>query len=313
MSQIQQLRAVLDIGTNSVRLSVVKHGTLGFVPLRREVRITRLGQGVDSLGELHSLSMQRTLEALMELYQFIPSGTPTLILATSAVRDATNKHQFARLVEEKLGLPLRILSGLQEAEFSFGGAVFSLRELHLPGPFTVIDVGGGSTEIYTGLEDGTLLGGGSVQLGAVRMLERFITQHPLLESERLAMEAEIKALLLPLVKKNLDYQPQTLVAVGGTATNLAVLAQNLSVFTEEKVQGFSLSLESLVHLYQKLGSLTLEERKQIPTLQPGREDIIVCGTNILIQAVELLGVNQVITSVGDLIYGSLIFAIDEGE
>ncbi|HPT84355.1 MAG TPA: hypothetical protein PLM25_10720 [Limnochordia bacterium] len=306
------MRAALDVGTNSVRLLVAESTAQGLRPVRRAMRIVRLGEGVDAAGRLNAQAVERTLQALEELKNLIPPGVPVAAFATSAVRDAKNGQEFARLVEERLGFPLEILSGEREAELSFAGAVWSLRELKLPEPITVVDVGGGSTEIYTGLGTGELLGGGSSQVGAVRMLERFITAHPLLSSEQLAMEAEIRRLLAPLAERSRALGPRSLVAVGGTATSLAAILQKLAEYSDEKVTGYAFSLEDLGRIYGQLGRLSLEERRQIPALQAGREDVIVCGAAILVQAAELLGFRKLYTSAWDLLYARLALSVDGG-
>jgi exopolyphosphatase/guanosine-5'-triphosphate,3'-diphosphate pyrophosphatase len=228
----------------------------------------------------------------------IPAGTPTSILATSAVRDAQNKEEFTRLIKERLGLSLEILSGLEEAELSFRGALLSLQSYELADPITVVDIGGGSTEIYTGRVGGELLGGGSLQMGAVRLLERC-------GASRLPSSGEIAEILLPLVEENLAFQPKTLVAVGGTASSLAAIIQELAIYSDAKVMGFSFSLGELEDCYAKLGRLSLEERRQIPSLQAGREDVIVYGAAILIQVARLLRFSRILVSTGDLLAAQL--------
>ena len=304
------MRAALDLGTNSLRLLVAKVTSQGLEPLRKEVRVVRLGQGVDAAGKLSPAAMERTLSALEELAALIPPGVPVAAFATSAVRDAKNGQEFASLVEERLGIPLEILSGAREAELSFAGAVWSLRHLRLPEPIAVVDVGGGSTEIYPGLEGGELLGGGSSQVGAVRMLERFITAHPLRSQEQEAMEEEIRRILAPLAEQNRAHEPKALIAVGGTATSLAAIMQNLEQYSDEKVTGFAFSLAQLGETYKQLGGLTLQERGRIPSLQAGREDVIVSGAAILAAAAELLGVGKLHVSAWDLLYARLALPVD---
>ena len=284
--------AAIDVGTNSVRLLVAKVSQDKVEPLAREVQVTRLGQGVDERRRLDSVAIDRTLSILTKFTALIPQGAPASIMATSAVRDAENGKEFAQLVKDRTGLTLQILSGLEEAELSFRGAAFSLQDAHLSDPITVVDIGGGSTEIYTGTSYGELLGGGSAQIGAVRLLERG--------------RSDVVPILRPVVQKNLELCPQTLVAVGGTATSLAAIIQDLQTYNDEKVTGFSCSLDKLRKCSEKLGRLSLEERRQIPSLQAGREDVIVYGAAILVQVVELMGFSKFYTTSGDLLYGSLM-------
>ena len=130
------MRAVLDLGTNSVRLLVAERTPGGPKPLVRESRVTRLGAGVDQSQMLDEAAMARALEALADLTRQIPPGVPKLAVATSALRDARNGPVFARLIQETLGLPVRILSGTEEGELSFAGAVYSLQSWDLQGPIT---------------------------------------------------------------------------------------------------------------------------------------------------------------------------------
>lgn len=300
------VRSVLDVGTNSVRLLVAEVSGNKVIPLIRETRVTRLGKGVDALGCLGAQAIKETLNALQELSSLIPSGVSPQILATSAVRDARNRREFSTMVRKRTGWDLQILSGTKEAQLSFQGAVLSLQGFGLAEPISVVDVGGGSTEIYTGLSNGAVLGGGSVQVGAVRMLERFISSHPLLYQEQLQMEEELQNLLLPLVCTNLQYGPQTLVAVGGSATSLAAIMQQLPGFDYEKVTGFSCSRQQLRDIYIQLSQQSLAELRRIPALQVGREDVIVCGASILVKILELMNFTELTVSVGDLLYGWLV-------
>lgn len=306
------MRAVIDIGSNSVRLLVVEVAEYQFRDRIRDLRITRLGEGVDSLGKLSPEGIKRTMSALRELIDLIPDGIPIDVLATSAVRDASNREAFIDLVREEFCLNVHLLLGVSEAELSFRGAIRSVKNLSLPGPYTVVDIGGGSTEIYTGLTDGSLLGGGSLQLGAVRMFERHITSHPVLVSEKNSLECEIENILRPLVQESLSFCPRTIIAVGGTATSLAAIAQELPSFEVKKLMSFSLSSMKLREIYDCLGKLNLEERSRVLGLQKGREDIIVAGAAILVKVVEMMKFPRIITSVGDLLYGWLDFAVDEG-
>lgn len=298
------MRAIVDLGTNSVRLLVAEQANGTIKPILRETRVTRLGYGVGKIPVLSREGMERTLQALEEYQRLVPAGTAVVALATSAVRDATNREQFQELVKRRTGWELRVLSGQEEAELSFKGALLALPILTAR-PLAVVDIGGGSTEIYTGDNGGKLLGGGSSQVGAVRMLEAFISQHPVLDAEWQAMEREIRRVLKPLIEQNLQFNPQSLVAVGGTASSLAALLQNLESFSYEKVSGFTIGYRELGDLTAKLTKLSLAERSLLPSLQKGREDVIICGASILLQTMDLLGFTEVIVSNGDLLYGSV--------
>lgn len=306
------MRAVIDIGSNSVRLLVAEIAEHQIIDRTRDLRITRLGEGVDCLGKLSPEGIKRTMLALQELINLIPPNISLDVLATSAVRDASNRAELLNLVREAFNLDVHVLSGINEAELSFQGAIRSVQGLKLPAPYTVVDIGGGSTEIYTGLPDGSILGGASLQVGAVRMLERHITTHPILASEKNTLECDIEKNLLPLIKESLSFEPQTLIAVGGTATSLAAIAQELANFKLEKIRGFSLSVTKLREIYNNLGKLNLAERSHVKGLQKGREDIIVAGAAILIKIAEMMSLSRLTTTTEDLLYGWLHFVVDEG-
>lgn len=307
------MRAAIDIGTNSVRLLVVENRRGVLVPLMKETKITRLGQNVDQAGRLNSEAMDRTIEVLVFFKeQRLPKGITPTVIATSAVRDGLNRDDFLENVRLRTGWNVRVLTGAEEALLSFRGALAALGPEKIKEPAAVLDIGGGSTELYTGLADGTLLGGGSVQVGAVRMTERFITRHPIDICELRALDRESQALLHPLVQQISAYQPSMLVAVGGTATSAAAVKQGLVTYDEKRITGYILSRDELGQLYHQLGTLSLAERQQLPGLQKGREDVIAAGVGILWNALVMLDFHEIVVSDGDLLQGSLLFAVDEG-
>ncbi len=306
------MRAVIDIGSNSCRLLLAETENGRVIPAVKEAVITRLGGGAARLGFLSAAGIERTLAALDTFKKQIPPHIPTGVLATSAVRTAANKEEFIKLVQKKTGWPVEVLSGSKEARLSFLGAAATLPAGLLLDPCCVIDVGGGSTEIYTGSAAGELLGGGSLEIGAVRLLEHFISGHPVSGRERKRLEKVIRGQLKPLVEKNRKLGPRTLAAVGGTALTAAALNRNMAVFDEEYLNGEKLLLTEIEETYAKLADMTLKERRGLKALQPGREDVIVSGICLLWQAVSLLGFSEILISVGDLLSGYLLSAVDGG-
>ena len=154
------MKAAIDIGTNSVRLLAVEHRRGVLVPLVKETKITRLGQSVDQAGRLNSEAMNRTIDVLVFFKEKrLPKGIIPTVIATSAVRDAANRDEFLENVHVRTGWNVRVLTGAEEALLSFRGALAALGPERIKEPAAVLDIGGGSTELYTGLADGTLLGG----------------------------------------------------------------------------------------------------------------------------------------------------------
>ncbi len=293
------MRAVVDIGTNSVRLLIAE----GTRPMVRDLVITRLGRGVDETGSLSEAGVTRTLNALRRFRQQTEAyGVIPAVVATSAVREAANQQQFVEAVRKAVGWDVRILSGQEEAEYSFRGALLAVAKLP-PGPAAVVDIGGGSTEILVGTGAGQLFAGGSVPVGAVRMTERYVTGYPAAESDLKAMEAAVQKILSPLAAEVSSVGPRTLIAVGGTATTLAAVDLELEEYDPEKVTGWVLTASKLRQIYAELAKLTLEELAQLKGLQPGREDIITAGTCILLTVCQLLGFDECIVSDGDLLWG----------
>jgi exopolyphosphatase/guanosine-5'-triphosphate,3'-diphosphate pyrophosphatase len=268
--------------------------------------ITRLGKGVDQNGILGHAGIAATISALRRFQQLTAahSITPTVV-ATSAVREAANGARFADLVRQEVGWEVRILSGDEEAAYSFRGAVQAMAGRLPEGPAAVVDIGGGSTEILVGTTGGSLLTGGSVPVGAVRMAERYLTSQPLAIGEREALEAAVKEKLQPLVAKARQANPRSLIAVGGTATTLAAIDLRMAEYDPELVTGYRLSENRLAELYAQLGKLSPEELGRLAGLQPGREDIITAGACILLTVCRLLEFGECAVSDGDLLFGVL--------
>lgn len=296
------MRAVIDIGTNSVRLLITSEG----ISVARDLIITRLGRGVDHEGRLSQKAMDATVQALLRLKEQTDQyGVTPVVVATSAVRDAANRREFIELVRERLGWEVEVLSGDEEARFSFHGATAALQGRALLEPAAVVDIGGGSTEIYVGTAAGTLLSGGSVQVGAVRMTERHITGHPIDPMELRALEDDVKRRLAPLVDNISKFSPQMLIGVGGTVTTLAVMSLQLLDYDPDTITGCELTRDDIEAFYEELGRLSIAERQQIPGLPPGRADILPAGTGILWIICQMLGIDRCIVSDGDLLQGIL--------
>ncbi|GAV24003.1 Ppx/GppA phosphatase family protein [Carboxydothermus pertinax] len=279
--------AVIDIGTNSVRILVgyFKNGQL--VEQYRDLKTTRLGEGINS-GYLKEEAMERTLRAVLEFIEKARCFTDEIvILATSAARDAKNQEVFVRKVKEACGTNLEILTGEEEAYYSYQGVRYALSFLKEP---SVLDLGGGSIEFIWQEEGKTRFQ--SLPVGAVRLMEasdKFLLLHTLRE----------------FVQKISSYLKEPLVAVGGTATSLAAIDLRLEQYDPQKVEGHVLSLSRLIELHNFLESLPLEERKMVPGLLPERADIIVYGNKILIEVLKTAKIPKLIVGEGDLLLGRL--------
>ena len=215
-----------------------------------------------------------------------------VFVATSAVREASNREDFLVLAEEKAGQPIEILSGQREGELSYLGAKAGLGLKANP---VLVDVGGGSTEIsYQSRRMRSV----SVPVGAVRAWEADWD------------ETEIKVLLKAELPANLGSKSSPLVLVGGTATSLVAIKKGLTIYDPAEVQGEELTLSEIIALYEQLDHLTVEERRLLPGLQPERADIIVKGSLIIKCLLELMGKEKAIVSDSDLLDG-LIWELRE--
>jgi exopolyphosphatase / guanosine-5'-triphosphate,3'-diphosphate pyrophosphatase len=298
--------AVVDIGTNSTRLLIADLRD-GRVTAERERRsnVTRLGQGVDSGRRLAEEAMQRVYATLEEFREPIERDGPDRAVAvlTSAVRDAANGAQFAQTVNERYGLEPHVLTGDQEAEFTFLGAT-SERD---PGDQTttvVIDIGGGSTELVIGAGQ-EISFHVSTQAGVVRQTERHLHSDPPTAEEVDNLSEDVSAIISEGVPAG-HRAVQRGIAVAGTATQLAAIAQELDPYDPEKVHGFVLAAAERDRLRGRLAAVPLAQRREIRGLDPARAPTIVAGVLILGEAMRLFELDEVEVSEHDILRGAAL-------
>jgi exopolyphosphatase/guanosine-5'-triphosphate,3'-diphosphate pyrophosphatase len=270
--------AVIDIGTNTVLLLVARVANSGGIqPLVYEQRVPRLGRGVDSSGRLDPGAMERVIAVLNEYRTLIAPHAPaaTAVCGTSAVRDAANSEEFSRRIEVETGFRLEVLGGREEALWTYRGGVSGV-----PGPdrYTVIDVGGGSTEIITGnrteVEERI-----SLDIGSVRLSERCLRHDPPTDAE---LERAIELTENEIARASrFPFAGSTLVGVAGTATTLAVLAQGLKTFEVASVTNYRLTRETVESLFRRLRGMTSATIRELSSAMEGRSDVITAGTLIV--------------------------------
>ncbi len=284
-----QRLASIDIGTNSTRLLVAEYSGKNLKRVETALLTTRLGKGMAG-GRLLPETMGHTAEAvgLFHRKALALGATAVIVAATSAVRDASNKSDFLRLVKEMTGLPVRVLSGGEEAALSWRGALHGLPVD--PAAALVVDIGGGSSEFIW--MAGGRLKLASVNAGAVRLTESGAGGEATYNILRPALE-EVK-----------QYPPPPcLVGTGGTVTTLAAVDQRLARYDPDRVHGYRLGLATVQGILKKLKAMTLEERRKLPGLQPERADIIIAGVRIAAIIMENLGYQSMLTSDCDILYG----------
>jgi exopolyphosphatase / guanosine-5'-triphosphate,3'-diphosphate pyrophosphatase len=303
-------RAAVDVGTNSVRLLVRDaDGT----PLAREMEITRLGRGVDDTGRLDDESLRRTLDVLAryrKIWSRLEVGD-VRIAATSAVRDAADRERFFTAVRELTGLEARVLTGEDEARVAFLGATSGV---DVPDPTVVLDIGGGSTEIIVGDDDGRLVAGVSLQLGCVRLAERCLSSDPASPEELRAARREVAARLeegeSELAAHGADPSAcSSLVGVAGTVTTLAALHLGLDAYDADRIHATRIPASVVDTLTTDLASMTSAQRAALGPMAPGREDVIVAGALVLSGVLDRFGFDAVVTSEADMLDGLVL--VDE--
>ena len=283
--------AVIGIGSNSVRSLLVDVAGTGFKRLRRDREGTRLFAGLDEAGNLDRESMEKTVAAVRRMASDAAQlGAEKLaIFATSAARDAANGAEFMATVERETGIPLRIISGEEEAELSFLGASAAVKAERCG----MIDIGGGSTEIAIGTPAG-IESAFSCQMGAVRLFRRLR-----LDRKEDMKPVEVAAAEI-LDEKLREYPglalPETWVGTGGTFTTLAAMALGQPWTNRTNVQGTVITCEKIREIGEKLAGMNVEERKQLPGLQPSRADIVVHGICILLGVMGRLGMDRITVS-----------------
>ncbi len=298
--------AVVDLGTNSTRLLVADVADGNLTEVVRGLRITRLGEGVDQRRRLLPLPIARVRNALSEYRRELEAlgAERTLAFATSAVRDAENGEAFLGEVEWSYGFRTRLLSGEDEARLTYAG-VTSGRALRRP--ILVIDIGGGSTELVAGSEQGIDFHT-SLDIGCVRLTERFLPGDPPSQEELDACAVAVRTLLAERVPRSVGGEGVAAVGVAGTLTTLAALDLRLAEYDPERIHGHQLSAAAVGRELDRLAALPLEERRRLPGLEPERAPVIVAGVVILREVLAHFGLDCVEVSERDILHGAALEA-----
>jgi exopolyphosphatase / guanosine-5'-triphosphate,3'-diphosphate pyrophosphatase len=322
--------AAIDCGTNSIRLLIADINSQSdstersvgptdrsapLTDVAREMRIVRLGEGVDRTGRLSEAALDRTMTALREYAGLIGAASPEAIrmVATSATRDAANSQEFTDRVVEVLGVAPEVISGDAEARLSFTGATRELVGTALaadgacPPPYLVTDIGGGSTEFVLGGHElagaGGEVVGRSVNIGCVRLTERHLHADPPLPGEIAATTADIDAALDQAAATVPVAKASTLVGLAGSVTTVAGIALGLDGYDSARIHHSRLSAERVHEIAVELLGMTRAERAAIPVMHPGRVDVIGAGALILDRIMTRFGFAEVLVSEHDILDG----------
>ncbi|MDQ4095076.1 MAG: Ppx/GppA family phosphatase [Actinomycetota bacterium] len=300
--------AAIDTGTNSTRLLVAEEQAGGFRTLERRMVITRLGEGVDRRRVLAPEALKRTLSTIADYAAICGEyGVERIrVTGTSAVRDAMNRDEFFEGVERLTGRPPELLTGDAEARTTFLGV-----RADLPDPETilVVDIGGGSTElIYGGSEPEALV---SLDIGCVRMFEKYLESDPPTRDEIDALRAEVQEALEAFTQIVHVERGTRLVGVAGTVSQLATLKAGTLVYDSDITHHMVMSHGDVRLLAKRLESLPYAQRKRVTALDPGRADVIVAGAEILLCVMEAFDFPEVMVSEKDILDGLVIQLITE--
>jgi exopolyphosphatase/guanosine-5'-triphosphate,3'-diphosphate pyrophosphatase len=294
--------ASIDCGTNSIRLLVAdlpRDGIGDLVDVDRRMEVVRLGQGVDRTGRLAPEAIERTRVALAGYAERIRElgARRVRMVATSATRDASNAGEFRDMVLATLGVAPEVISGGQEAELSFTGAV---RGLPL-GRYLVVDIGGGSTEFVVGTS--TVDSAISVDIGCVRMTERHLRSDPPTPEQIGAATADIEDAVDKALSVVGAVGDATLVGVAGTVTTIAAIALDLPEYQPQRIHHARMSTVEVDRIVGELLAMSREQRLALPVMHPGRADVIGAGGLILGTILHRVGVAGMIVSEHDILDG----------
>ena len=293
--------AAVDCGTNSIRLLIADLEGKNFREVFRTMEIVRLGQGVDETGQFHPEAIARTLAAVDKFaFEIAKRGVQKIrFCATSATRDATNRHLFVDGVRARLGIEPEVISGDEEAELSFAGAIQDLSPSD--GPFLVVDIGGGSTEFVFGTTH--VESAKSVNIGCVRLTERHFADGPAhadhIEKARIDIQEAIAkaAAIVPITTA------RTLIAVAGTATTVAAAALGLSEYDRYAIHLSHISAEHVHAVTAMFLTSKREQRLALGYMHPGRVDVIAAGALVLVEVMKATGATEFVASESDILDG----------
>ncbi len=297
MSQV----AVIDCGTNSIRLLIAEISGSTFKEVIRTMEIVRLGQGVDENKAFHPDAINRTLLAVKSFKEIIDKNKVDKIrfCATSATRDASNRNLFIDGVRDILNVQVEVIPGEEEAALSFTGATYQLDQG--AGPFLVVDIGGGSTEFVYG--DKKVMSAKSVNIGCVRMSERHLTNQPPTMDQIASAIVDIDIAITQAAVSVPINSAKSLIAVAGTATTVAAAALDLSKYDRDLIHLSKISADKVHKVAQMFQSMNKSEISALPYMHEGRVDVITAGSLVLSRVMAATGAVEFVASESDILDG----------
>lgn len=304
--------AAIDCGTNSIRLLVAERHGATLSDLHREMRIVRLGEGVDATGSFSADALQRTRAALVDYAGLLRGyGVDRVrMVATSATRDAANRDDFFAMTATVLGEVVpgavaEVITGAEEAELSFNGAVGELDSA--AGPFVVVDLGGGSTEVVLGEAAGGVQASFSADIGCVRMTERCLHSDPPTAAEVADARQVVRERLAEALRVVPVQQARTWVGLAGTFTTIAALAHGLPTYDPAAIHLSRVGFADLRAVCAELIAMTRAQRAALGPMHEGRVDVIAGGAIIVEELAAALGeragISELVVSEHDILDG----------
>ena len=294
--------AAVDLGTNSTRLLVADVEGDRLHEVVRLLTITRLGEGVDRRRRLLPVPITRVRNCLTQYRRTLEEhgAERTLAIATSAVRDAENGEAFLGEIEWSYGFTTRLLDGDQEAAMMVRGVTAGRPPLENT---LIVDIGGGSTELVVTSNGEAPAASTSLNIGCVRLTERFLRMDPPSKPELAAAGAYVRSLLPP-------YGARSAIGVAGTVTTLATLDLELDEYDPELTHGHRISREAVERELERLARMTLAERLEVPGIEAGRAQVIVAGLVVLREILDAYGLDEIEVSERDILHGAAFAAAE---
>ncbi|MFY9330378.1 MAG: Ppx/GppA phosphatase family protein [Candidatus Nanopelagicales bacterium] len=310
--------AAVDCGTNSIRLLVAdvsrenaSAGGVGSLQIRERERvmtIVRLGEGVDRTGQFSADALERTFAACADYARIIDSHDVSVVrfIATSASRDVSNREAFIDGVRQRLGVTPAVITGVEEAQLSFAGALGGLGTALLPAPALVVDIGGGSTECVLGSTDETSLTpeeSFSADIGCVRLTERHLHGDPPTVEQIRAARRDINEALDAVEGQVGLAKAASMAGLAGTVTTMSAIALDLREYDPKMLHGSLLTVAQIDAITEQLLTMTRAERALIPAMHPGRVDVIAGGALVLQAVVARTALDHIVVSEADILDG----------
>ncbi|MGQ9462543.1 MAG: Ppx/GppA phosphatase family protein [Candidatus Fervidibacter sp.] len=300
------LTAIIDVGTNAVRYLLAERKGNEWVDVEMGGAVTGLGRGLNERGELAPIAIEATVGAVSAFMRRLKSlgAQKFILLATQAVREASNSAMFVERLEKTVGVPPKILTTDEEATLAFIGATSGLKlRFQSDAIFAVADIGGGSTEVSIG-KLGQPERWLSIPIGSRRLTEQFFWDDPptskqLDDCKKFALEQLQPAAFLLR-------QATVLVLTGGTAAQLGVFRLNLRQFDASRIHGLPIRQNLVSEWLEKLSTMPAKERRQVPGMEWGRETVILAGLLLLLTIIELSGKDTALLSARSVMHGALL-------